>query len=1127
MHPSLSILQEDPSLARTITHVDLSGEFPGESLRRAQMYLSPSITTDLRAKESDDGNITVRANVQGTRRSPYKVIIEFYGDMVTGGWLFDASCSCPVGFSCKHSAAVMIRLAEIIRNAPPSVASPRDALPRPVEQWLKSIRRAAEAVPAAEKPKPPNQKFLAYCIELPPHGHSTVRLTLHPATLNKSGSVTVEPRIAQADPTRPTKYMVEEDLPVALAYHQMVRKQPGWGKIELEGPEAARLLDLALATGRLFVGRESSGYRPSSGYMRVSRGEPVEVRPGWSTEASGGVKPVIEGLPEGHLLVRSQPQHYIDPATGVMGVLRSHVSDTLLDLWQRGPAVPAEAALALTDRFESLKSASLPAPVPIETEIRADGPFTATLHIRREEIDIGDDVIECVHALASFQYADSPPLPAIEGMSTPAGHTGIRGGKRIIWKRRPAEEQRMVLHLENSGLAFMTGLIGPGVLPSAFANALVTEDPRPSPTLAWLRWLETEAPALRGQGWTIIVDPGAGLTAHDVGGFLPAMEADTGHGVDWFRFDVSFEIGGVKRSLIPLIAQAIEKDFPPATTPDLPEWITVPCEDPADGFIRLPARRFLEIVDQVRHLFLGREIGDGPIKLDRLAAAGIADGFSIAGTATARALAELGRSLKDIRELPHEDVPENVSATLRPYQQEGFRWLRFLAKHHLNGILADDMGLGKTLQTLTHLAAEHALKPGQPSLVVAPTSVVHNWAAEAARFTPGLRVVEYHGLPRLSLLREFSSADLVITSYPLLHRDIDALVKTTWHCVILDEAQHIKNPKAVTAKAACALKASHRICLSGTPMENHLGELWSLMRFLMPGYLPDEKTFNSAIRKPIERDRSNEAQTALNRRVSPLILRRTKDQVATDLPPKTELIHHIDLTKKQVDLYESVRASMDKRVRDAIAAKGLAKSQIIVLDALLKLRQICCHPALLPIPAAARIHESAKLAFLTDELLPQLLEEGRRILLFSQFTSMLELIEDHLVNGSIPHLKLTGRTKDRATLVKRFQTGEVPVFLISLKAGGTGLNLTAADTVIHYDPWWNPAAENQATDRAHRIGQNKPVFVHKLVCRGTIEDRILDLQKHKSALVQALLSEETTSLRIDPETLSHLLAPIA
>jgi SNF2 family DNA or RNA helicase len=262
--------------------------------------------------------------------------------------------------------------------------------------------------------------------------------------------------------------------------------------------------------------------------------------------------------------------------------------------------------------------------------------------------------------------------------------------------------------------------------------------------------------------------------------------------------------------------------------------------------------------------------------------------------------------------------------------------------------------------------------------------------------------------------------------------DFDYLETHQWRAVVLDEAQYIKNPKALSAHCACKLKAAHRICLSGTPMENHLGELWSLMRFLMPGFLADEKTFNAVIRKPIERDKSPEAQIALNRRVSPLILRRTKDQVATELPEKTTIVHGIDLTPKQTDLYESVRAAMDNRVREAIATKGIGQSHIIVLDALLKLRQICCHPQLLKTEAAQRVLESAKLEFLTTELLPQLLEEGRRILIFSQFTSMLELIEEHMRLEQIPYLKLTGQTKERANLVKRFQSGEIPIFTNSL-----------------------------------------------------------------------------------------------
>ena len=310
-------------------------------------------------------------------------------------------------------------------------------------------------------------------------------------------------------------------------------------------------------------------------------------------------------------------------------------------------------------------------------------------------------------------------------------------------------------------------------------------------------------------------------------------------------------------------------------------------------------------------------------------------------------------------------------------------------------------------------------------------------------------------------------------------------------------------------------------------MENHLGELWSLMRFTMPGYLGDQKNFTSQIQRPIEKGEDPTIQRSLNRRLSPLLLRRTKDEVAQDLPAKTEILHHITLSKKESDLYESVRATMDKRVRDALAAKGLAKSHIIILDALLKLRQICCHPSLLKIESAKKVTAASKMTFLTTSLLPELLAEGRRILLFSNFTSVLSIIEKQLKESKTPYLKLTGQTKNRADLVKKFQSEDIPIFLISLKAGGTGLTLTAADTVIHYDPWWNPAAENQATDRAHRIGQTKPVFVHKLICQGSIEDHILTLQKRKAALVKNLLSEETSKLKIDPETLSQLFEPLA
>jgi len=322
------------------------------------------------------------------------------------------------------------------------------------------------------------------------------------------------------------------------------------------------------------------------------------------------------------------------------------------------------------------------------------------------------------------------------------------------------------------------------------------------------------------------------------------------------------------------------------------------------------------------------------------------------------------------------------------------------------------------------------------------------------------------------------------------------------------------------------LRANHRLCLTGTPLENHLGELWSLFHFLMPGLLGDATTFRRAYRTPIEKHADAARRENLVRRIRPFILRRTKDQVAPELPPKSEILRPVELAGPQRELYETVRASVHERVRAEIAARGIAQSHIVVLDALLKLRQICCDPRLLKVDAARHVKESAKLQLLL-EMLQELLPEGRRVLIFSQFTSMLDLIEPELAKLAMGHVKLTGQTRDRERPVKAFQSGKVPLFLISLKAGGTGLNLTAADTVIHYDPWWNPAVEDQASGRAHRIGQDKPVFIYKLIVSGSVEEKIAILQASKAALARSVLDKDAgVSLPLTPDDIQALFEPM-
>ncbi|MES2437714.1 MAG: DEAD/DEAH box helicase [Verrucomicrobiota bacterium] len=1125
MNQLIAAIRNEPELVTWIRSGLWKRSFDRGSLGRAEGYANPQSVELTEINRTAGINVGCEARVKSAK-STYQTRVAFFS--TTRAWAVQAECTCPVGHFCKHGAAIILMILDDVAPAPvmPAPAPSSPSLPvredPRVSNWLEGIRNASKSLKAPPKRAVEDKRFLAFCLQ-PLVSYLEGNpwfFTLRVGTRLKNGGFSISDTAAQADPSKPPKYLVRDDFVPASIYYQRKRRENCWDEMRLAGSSWEELLATAAATNRLYV----SG--PEDGMWTPARSGPdIPATAVWEMRPDGDAQPKLvfaDGEPR--IVLPTLPPRYIERNTGRIGLLISDLPDPLLASWISGPPVPSRLIPTITEQLQQL-APELPSPVAVETVQLRDIPPKPHLVVRKKSFGTGYSKQEHIHAILFFRYGDSRPLLSLSSGEKPV-HYEMREGRRYIRKRDPKAELAAERRLLKLGFLPLAQRLPFSHLDEESSHAVILANSIHAGVDDWLDFIESpDMAGLQDDGWTLQIDPSSGLLIHDAGGFFPRIEAESDHGIEWFRFDAQFEIDGRRLSLIPIIASAIRRNLPSADSPELPEFFVFPCDNPADGSIRFPARRLMEMVDQVRHLFHGHH-GEEPVRIDRLGAAGVAASLALDHSETLRALARLAHNLRNIHSIPGVPVPDKVTATLRDYQAEGFHWLQFLADHSLHGILADDMGLGKTVQALTHLAAESAKSPGRPSLVIAPTSVVTNWSAEAEKFTPHLKVVMLQGKDRGDSFRRISEADLVITSYPLLTRDFEILSKQDWHLCILDEAQYIKNSKAIVAKNVCQLRTRLRLCLSGTPMENHLGELWSLMRFLMPGFLGDETTFNSQIRKPIERDRSRDAQLALNRRVSPLILRRTKDQVAKELPPKTELIHSIELTKEQTDLYESVRAAMDKRVREAISANGLAKSHIIVLDALLKLRQICCHPQLLKNPAAQKVADSAKLDYLTDELLPTLLEEGRRILLFSSFTSMLELIEAHLEKEEIPFLKLTGRTQDRASLVKRFQAGEVPIFLISLKAGGTGLNLTAADTVIHYDPWWNPAAENQATDRAHRIGQTKPVFVHKLVCTGTIEDRILELQKHKSALVEALLSEETSKLKIDSETLSHLLAPL-
>ena len=464
------------------------------------------------------------------------------------------------------------------------------------------------------------------------------------------------------------------------------------------------------------------------------------------------------------------------------------------------------------------------------------------------------------------------------------------------------------------------------------------------------------------------------------------------------------------------------------------------------------------------------------------------------------------KEISTFSDMESTPLPKNLKAELREYQLKGYSWLWFLYKYGLNGVLADDMGLGKTVQTLALLQKAKEKDTKKPNLVICPTSVVFNWEKEIEKFTPNLKYLTLTGPNRKDKFKDIDKYDVIITSYALIRRDVEDLKKLEFRYVILDESQNIKNATSQTSHACKSLNSIHRLALSGTPIENRLEELWSIFDFLMPGFLFDPNEFNHRFVLPIVENNDTEVQKRLKTQIFPFILRRMKRDVAKDLPDKIESVAYCELTPDQKDLYLQVLDSTKEELFKSIETVGLEKSRMSIFSALLRLRQICCHPRLYDKEGQLGINESGKFEHLQD-MLEEIISEKHRILLFSQFVGMLDIIKDWLEKKGIKHEYLSGKTKDRQAVVERFnEDPTIPIFLVSLKAGGTGLNLTGADYVIHYDPWWNPAVEDQATDRAYRIGQTKKVFVYRLITKGTVEEKIQALKSKKRSLVDSVIS---------------------
>lgn len=638
----------------------------------------------------------------------------------------------------------------------------------------------------------------------------------------------------------------------------------------------------------------------------------------------------------------------------------------------------------------------------------------------------------------------------------------------------------------------------------------------------WVDFLAETADDLRGEGWAVECAPGWSLIWEEPTGWHGEWKAHPG---GWFDLALWVEIEGRKHDLLAICRQILSGSRSESILARIDKGLSITVRLD-DLLVRLPAERMRPILSALGFLLEGERTR---LRIPALLAASVGD-MGIPGESWKGSdlLAPARAELSQARRIPPVESPSTLQATLRSYQEQGVSWMQWLRRAGFGGILADDMGLGKTLQTIAHVLLEQESgRATRPSLVVCPTSLLANWASEVRRFAPTLRLVVLHGTDRDDRREDALRADLVITSYPLLARDEDWLAGQSWHLLVLDEAQTLKNARSQSRSVVARLSARHRIALTGTPLENHLGEVWSLVDLLHPGLLGSEGRFQRQVRLPIEKGGNTALREQLSELLSPFLLRRTKEQVATELPGKTEIVQYVELEGPQRDLYEAVRSGQDRALRELMESRGWETSSLAILEALLRIRQVCCDPRLLPEGLSQGCRESAKMEWIRDSI-PEMVEEGRRLLIFSQFTSFLDLVERELVSLGIACARLDGSTRDRDAAVRSFQDDPdgPPVFLLSLKAGGTGLNLVRADTVVFLDPWWNPAAERQAADRAHRIGQTQPVFVYRLVAKGTIEERILSLQERKSELADSLLSSGGAAVHLTPGGIQELLRPL-
>ncbi|MCR8930336.1 MULTISPECIES: DEAD/DEAH box helicase [unclassified Pseudomonas] len=1089
------------ALIEEILSLPWTDTFTSNALAKARAY---ALEDRVEILEVNDRQIT--AFCVGSNQTAYEQTLSIARHRGGGG--LRCYCSCPVGFDCKHCAAVLYCLDMNVSEASGHEASVE--LGRSLEHWLSTI--PATAQPAEETSQAASTR-LFYQLKASPVAGKW-QLDIFKVYQLKSGELRdVKPLYSLSDLLmRQPGYLTEQDLRIARLLVAMHSHHAYYSGYPLEGSSGAELLEMLLRTSRLFLDFQT--------LQPLTAGASRSAQFAWAEQADGSYRPQWTSAEAPvETVLALEPLYYLDREQRQIGPLLNDLDEKLACHLALAPEIPAHQALQFSHRMSAATKVAPPHKLT-ERIVEDVAPQGYLMLVSGQRYTRWEYVPEHRAALL-FTYDGhpvqdrNPEVMILSGAET----------QRI--QRQPAAEKALRQQLQKHGFKKASRKSSIDLPGEMFT---LPDDS------AWLIFSQQGVPVLRDAGWEVDVSSNFHFNVEPVEDWYAEIEEDTGR--QWFDLQLGIVVNGERHSLLPILLHLLRSQphlLDPVSLAERgdDELLLVELKggriDAADGGkVALPYGRVKPLMATLSELYLGgRRVESLRLSAPDAARLTLLDGVPLTWQGGER-LRSFAQRLRESTYTPVA-APAGLNAQLRPYQLEGLNWMQTLRELGVGGILGDDMGLGKTLQTLAHLLTEkQAGRLDQPALAVMPTSLIPNWLDEAQRFTPQLKVLALHGSARQKDFASLSEYDLVLTTYALLPRDLEVLQPQPWSVLILDEAQNIKNPVSKAAQAARDLQAGQRLCLSGTPLENHLGELWSQFHFLMPGWLGDSKTFNRDYRTPIEKHGNAGRMQHLTARIKPFLLRRKKDQVATELPPKTEIVHWVELSDGQRDVYETVRVAMDKKVRDEIARSGVARSQIIILDALLKLRQVCCDLRLIntPLTAKALRSGSGKLISLM-EMLEELLGEGRRILLFSQFTSMLALIEQELQQRGIGYSLLTGDTTDRRTPVKDFQGGKVPLFLISLKAGGTGLNLTAADTVIHFDPWWNPAVENQATDRAYRIGQNNPVFVYKLIARGTVEEKIQALQQEKAALAGAVLEGGTTGgFKLEQSDIEALFAPL-